>query len=133
MISPSLRKTVRERSGNCCEYCRIDQAADPFFTFHVEHIVARQHGGASDEGNLAFSCHHCNLHKGPNLTGIDPDTNAVVALFHPPFQSWAEHFRLEGGAVVGLTPVGRATVRLLNMNTPARAQLRAKGPSPEGG
>ena len=28
--------------------------------------------------NLALACIDCNLHKGPNLTGIDPETNQVT-------------------------------------------------------
>ncbi|MEQ8786804.1 MAG: hypothetical protein RIC55_10920 [Pirellulaceae bacterium] len=31
---------------------------------------------------------------------------------------------LRRGDVIGLTPTGRATVRLLNMNAPRRVQLR---------
>src|SRR4051794_18394911 len=32
---------------------------------HVEHIVARQHGGADDPDNLALACNRCNASKGP--------------------------------------------------------------------
>jgi hypothetical protein len=42
-----------------------------------------QHGGGDDADNLALACPDCNLRKGPNLTGIDPETGAVVRLFHP--------------------------------------------------
>jgi hypothetical protein len=124
-MSPALRQLVRGRAGNRCEYCRIRQAVDPLFAFHVEHIIARQHGGPTVESNLALSCHHCNLHKGPNLTAIDPDTRAVVSLFHPRQQTWEHHFILQGLLVVGLTPTGRATVRLMSMNDPQRLRLRA--------
>jgi hypothetical protein len=124
-MNASLRQRVRFRAGGRCEYCHIRQDADPFFTFHIEHVVARQHGGPTDESNLALSCHHCNLHKGPNLTGVDPDTGTVVLLFNPRTQAWPEHFALQGATVVGLTPTGRATARLLDMNDPARVQLRA--------
>src|SRR5580692_12396034 len=40
--------------------------------FHIEHIIARQHGGSTGLDNLAFACWTCNLKKGPNLSGIDP-------------------------------------------------------------
>ena len=50
---------------------------------HIEHIVARQHGGLSRLDNLALACWNCNLKKGPNLSGIDPTTGLVVALFNP--------------------------------------------------
>lgn len=123
-MSTALRQLVRDRAGNRCEYCRIRQAADPLFAFHVEHIVPRQHGGPTVESNLALSCHHCNLHKGPNLTAIDLDTRAVAILFHPRRQTWEQHFMLQGPLVVGLTPTGRATVRLMSMNDPQRLRLR---------
>jgi len=67
----ALRKFVRERAAGYCEYCRLHQDYDRYYAFHVEHIVARQHGGSTDPANLAWSCHSCNLHKGPNLTGVD--------------------------------------------------------------
>jgi hypothetical protein len=124
-VPASLREFVRRRADDRCEYCGIRQESDPFFTFHVEHIVAKQHGGATLEANLALSCHHCNLHKGPNLSGIDPLTGAVVQLYNPRTAPWTEHFALRQGAVGGRTPVGRATAALLNMNSPPRVRLRA--------
>jgi hypothetical protein len=92
----------------------------------VEHIVARQHGGGDDPENLALACFHCNVHKGPNLSGIDPDSGEVAQLFHPRRQSWRDHFALNGAEIVGLTPTGRATVNLLSMNTAARQELRGE-------
>jgi 5-methylcytosine-specific restriction endonuclease McrA len=103
----ALRDLVRTRAGNRCEYCRIHQDDDPFFRFHIEHIKARQHGGPTTEENLALSCQHCNLHKGTNLTGIDPTTDAISPLFDPRRQTWADHFTVNGGVIVGLTAVGR--------------------------
>jgi HNH endonuclease len=49
--------------------------------YHVEHIVARQHGGRHDSGNLALACYHCNAYKGPNLSGLDPESSALVRCF----------------------------------------------------
>jgi hypothetical protein len=118
------RRIVTERAGQRCEYCGMAQEAVPLARFHVEHIIARQHGGSDDEANLALACHHCNLHKGPNLTGIDPETRAVVRLFHPRLDARDVHFQLQGRFVVGLTPIGRATVRTLAMNYPEMVELR---------
>jgi len=64
------------------------------------------------------------ISKGPNLSAIDPVTMRVVRLFHPRKQKWKEHFFIQGLAVQGLTPIGRATVRLLNMNAARRMELR---------
>jgi hypothetical protein len=91
---------------------------------HVEHITARQHAGDDDLENLAIACSHCNLHKGTNLTSIDPESGQIVSLFHPRQQQWGEHFETRGAVILGLTAIGRATVRLLNMNTPKRRRLR---------
>jgi predicted restriction endonuclease len=53
----ATRKLVKERAGHRCEYCGISQSALPLSTFHVEHIIAKQHGGSDDPNNLALSCH----------------------------------------------------------------------------
>ena len=66
-----LRQWVRERAGGYCEYCGLPEGREPL-PFHVEHIVARQHGEKDAEANLALACHYCNLQKGPNLSGLDP-------------------------------------------------------------
>lgn len=101
------------------------QEADPFFRFHIEHIVATQHRGTDEIDNLALACHRCNAYKGPNLSSVDAKTNQVVSLFHPRRQRWQEHFKQIEGQVHGLTPTGRATVQLLQMNAPCRVELRA--------
>jgi hypothetical protein len=118
------RELVRRRAGDVCEYCRIPQEATPLIPFHVEHIVSKQHGGTDDPDDLALACDRCNAYKGPNLTSIDPDTGTVVGLFHPRQDIWSEHFVVSGGHIVGLTPMGRTTVRLLNMNASRRVELR---------
>jgi len=71
-----------------------------------------------------LACDRCNAYKGPNLTSIDPESGQIVPLFNPREDVWSDHFLLQGGDVVGLTPTGRATVRLLNMNARYRVQLR---------
>ena len=82
-MEAAIRDLVRRRAGNRCEYCGLPQSAVPHAPFHVEHVVARQHGGSDDPVNLALACDRCNLHKGPNLSGIDPEADATVSLFHP--------------------------------------------------
>jgi 5-methylcytosine-specific restriction endonuclease McrA len=123
-MEPAIRELVRRRAGNACEYCRIPQEATPLISFHIEHIVSRQHGGSDAPDTLALACDRCNAYKGPNLTSIDPDTNAVVPLFNPRLDIWGDHFAVRGGYITGLTAKGRATVRLLTMNAPRRVELR---------
>ena len=102
----------------------MPQDATPLIAFHVEHIVSRQHGGSDDPAGPALACDRCNAFKGPNLSSIDSETRTLVALFTPRADSWSDHFVIRDGQIVGLTPRGRATVRLLNMNAPRRVELR---------
>jgi 5-methylcytosine-specific restriction endonuclease McrA len=72
-----VKDLVRQRAGDRCEYCGLRQKHS-HLAHHIEHIVAKQHGGTDELGNLALACHRCNLRKGPNLTGIDPVTEASL-------------------------------------------------------
>jgi hypothetical protein len=121
---------VRRRASGRCEYCHLPQSAFRR-PFHIEHIVARQHGGMSRLDNLALACWNCNLRKGRNLSGIDPITGLVVALFNPRKDQWVEHFSTAPGGLVpfgiviyGLTPVGRATAQVLGFNDEMRQMIR---------
>lgn len=118
------RETVSKRARNRCEYCRLPESADPHHAFHLEHIVPRQHGGGDEIENLAWSCSRCNRRKGTNLTTIDPASGSIVALFHPRRDVWQGHFSLREARIYGITPTGRATARLLDMNALHRLQLR---------
>ena len=122
-ISAAIRRLVRSRAQNRCEYCKFP-LRPPHSRFHCEHIVARQHGGIDEDSNLAFACDLCNLHKGPNLSGIDPVTGRLARLFNPRKQSWSEHFRFHGPFLSGCTPIGRATVAVLRMNSEQRILVR---------
>jgi hypothetical protein len=124
MIGAAVRRRVRERAEHRCEYCRTRQVDEPYIAYQIEHIVAIEHGGSDDEDNLALACSHCNLHKGPNLAGIDPATGKMEPLFHPRKQKWSEHFQLRGAFIDGTTPCGRTTVRVLVMNVQLRLDLR---------
>jgi hypothetical protein len=65
-------------------------------------------------------------YKGPNLTGIDPQTAQIISLFNPRTQLWHEHFARQGTEILGLTAIGRTTVRVLAMNADVQRQLRAQ-------
>jgi len=124
-MSPALREQVRQRAGHRCEYCRLRQEHESSHPFHVEHINPRKHGGTGDAENLALACHQCNLRKGTNLTGRDPDTNEIVRLFDPRHDRWTEHLKFAGSRIVGLTAVGRTTSWVLQMNSDDRVELRS--------
>ena len=124
MIQNELRSLVRHRAGNVCEYCRLPQGAAPIVRFHIEHIVARQHGDVTDADNLALACGKCNYHKGPNIAALDPEDGQLVRLFNPRRDRWEDHFSWDGSTIVGQTPIGRATVELLAMNDWERVEVR---------
>ena len=108
-MDAAIRERVRRRANHRCEYCRLSQKLAPFPAFHIEHIRPKKHGGTDVETNLCLACNHCNLHKGTNLSGIDPETREAVRLFHPRTDEWDDHFAMRAGMITGLTPVGRAT------------------------
>lgn len=124
-MEAALRDFVRQRASNRCEYCRLHQRHTPLFTFHIEHIHAKQHGGTDDPVNLALACNRCNRAKGPNLSSFDPATGQMVRLFNPRTDTWEAHFAFQGAVIVGRTPEGRATVELLKVNEPKRLRTRA--------
>ncbi len=119
----SLRQFVRERAGQRCEYCHLPDNAAPA-AFHVEHVIARQHSGSDAHDNRCWSCHRCNLKKGPNLSGLDPLTGKIAALFHPRRQRWQRHFQWVGAVLIGRTKTGRVTVAVLDINDAHRIELR---------
>jgi len=119
----TLRESLRQRAGGVCEYCRVPEAYDRL-PFQPDHIIAEKHGGRSQPDNLAWSCYDCNIYKGPNIAGLDPETGRIVPLFHPRSDVWNEHFEWRGAEVHGLTPIGRATVVVLRMNLERRLAFR---------
>lgn len=125
-MDAATREFVRRRAADRCEYCHLPQQATPFIAFHVEHIIAKQHldEGHDDQSRLAFACDRCNAFKGPNLSSIDPESGEKVDMFDPRKDRWSDHFMVVQGEIVGRTPIGRATTRLLNMNDFRRVELR---------
>jgi HNH endonuclease len=123
-MDSKTREFVRQRAGSRCEYCHLPEEADEW-PFHLEHIVAKQHGGKGSIENLCWACSRCNLFKGPNLSSVDSETAQRVDLFDPRTQVWSDHFIVRESRIVGTTPVGRATTFLLRMNDGRRLELRA--------
>lgn len=123
-VPAALRRRVHERAGGACEYCLIPEGMT-FAPHEVDHIVAQKHGGTTEEANLALSCTLCNKHKGTDLASIDPETGELTPLFHPRRHRWSEHFELANEQLAALTPIGRVTVRLLQLNHPDRLEERA--------
>jgi 5-methylcytosine-specific restriction endonuclease McrA len=121
-ISADLRRAVIDQGGGQCEYCHKPQIS--FYAHEVDHVIAVKHGGQTTLDNLAFACFQCNRYKGSDLSSIDPQSNTITPLFNPRTHVWAEHFRLDEAIITPLTPIGRATVSLLRLNSPERVAER---------
>jgi hypothetical protein len=66
----------------------------------------------------------CNLHKGSNIAGFDPQTSLISQLYHPRKLKWEDHFEWQGITILGKTAIGRATVDVLCLNSEEQLHLR---------
>ncbi len=130
-----VRDVVRLRALDACEYCLMPTSGK----FHVEHIVAHANWPAYQAGtlskplrqrdrlrltsanhiaNYAWSCSFCNEGKGDETMGRYG--GRFVRFFDPRYDNWPDHFAFlpssEYGVIVGVTPVGEATVEGLGFN-----------------
>ncbi len=122
-IPNALRQLVYARARACCEYCLIPEAMS-LAPHEIDHIIAEKHKGATTEDNLALSCTLCNKHKGSDVASVDADSQQIVRLYHPRRDTWGDHFELQDGVLVGLTPIGRVTITLLKANRAERIEER---------
>src|SRR5947209_18009610 len=116
-VPETLSQAVRLRASGRCQYWLMHESLQGA-TFHVEHIIPQSKGRPLHFGKpcLIIACPGCNLHKADRTTAVDPATGEQVPLFHPIRQRWSEHFRFKGYEMEAWTPVGRATVAMLNLN-----------------
>ena len=124
-IPVELQRHVRERFASCCAYCRTAEDLTAT-TFEFEHIVPRSAGGETVLDNVCWSCPTCNRFKSDRSSARDPESQAEVRLFHPHRDRWPDHFAWneDNTEVVGLTPIGRATIVALKMNRPQLVRVR---------
>lgn len=125
----SFRSLVVARAGGACEYCRLLEIATGT-TFHLEHILPLSQGGRTTLQNLALSCSGCNLAKGDRTAGKDHHGNPQLLYnprqYAPAVLGWHLHFELElrTGLIRPRTPVGEATVDVLQINGTSRLFAR---------
>lgn len=117
---------VTQRASHRCEYCH---APEVIFNvaFEVDHIIPLSKQGRDEETNWCLSCRICNLRKLDHTDGFDPFCQQKVRLFNPRLDVWDEHFTAPTQPpfhLEGKTPIGRATVERLEMNS--SLQLRAR-------
>ena len=125
VLSETIRRQVRERAGNRCEYCLSHQDYVMGW-LQIDHIQPVAKGGSDDIGNLCLACELCNQHKWTHTHGFDPDTGEQVPLYQPRQQGWSDHFawNAEGTELLGLTATGRATIHVLALNDSLAVTVR---------
>lgn len=124
-VSKTLKHVVGERAKNCCEYC-LSQAEFATQSFAIDHISPTSLGGETHLDNLALACAGCNGYKSDKISAVDPVSRATVSLYNPRQHTWNEHFCWDKNyqQMLGLTPVGRATVEFLRLNRQPLKNLR---------
>jgi hypothetical protein len=125
-ISAEVRQWISESDRFRCAYC-MTQEAILGMPFEIDHIQPEAEGGTSDESNLCLACPRCNRFKGQRTHALDKVSGEFVALFNPRQQVWQEHFAWQrtGLYLSGITPTGRATIDVLQMNNPFVVHSRA--------
>ena len=125
-IPEDIQNQVRQRANYLCEYCHASEQWQ-YVAFTIEHVIPLTKNGADTLDNLALACFHCNRKKSDKTTAIDSQSGAEVPLFNPRQHSWNEHFiwSADGLLIIGLTPIGRATVTALVLNRERVINIRA--------
>jgi HNH endonuclease len=110
--SRRLRARVTQAAQGRCEYCQTPQDLT-LATFHLDHIMPRGEGGATEFENLCLSCPFCNEFKGAKSRARDPQTGRQVLLFNPRRDRWRRHFQWseDGVQIIGLTARGAPQLR----------------------
>jgi hypothetical protein len=125
-IPAALRRLVEQRAGHRCEYCLL-LASISLIPHEVDRVIAEKHGGKTEADNLAQACWRCNRRKGTDLGSFDPQTGKFSFLFNPRTQVWSEHFvMLPDLSLSGITPEGRTTISLLQLNDERRKAERKR-------
>ena len=119
------QETIKTRADHHCEYC-LCPATYSAQSFVFEHILPIVKGGETDLDNLCYACGGCNGHKFTKTEAIDPVSKTTVSLYNPREHVWHEHFDWSDDylQIVGLTPIGRASVLALKMNRQGVVNMR---------
>jgi hypothetical protein len=125
-IPETIQEQVRQRANYLCEYCHASEQYQ-YVRFTVEHVIPIAGGGTNHFDNLALACFHCNRRKSDNLVAIDPQSQSEVSLFNPRCDRWNNHFiwSTDELSIIGLTPIGQATVKALALNRERVINIRA--------
>jgi hypothetical protein len=115
-ISAFHKNIIIKRAVNCCEYCHLEDDVN-YISHQIDHIISLKHGGKTELENLAYSCFSCNNNKGSDVGTVLIPELKFIRFFNPRIDIWDEHFELVHGVIYSLTPIGEATIKILQMNT----------------
>ena len=126
MVKQEIRQFVFLRAKHRCEYCGcpLSHSSQPY---DVEHIVPVCKNGTDEFSNLACACGGCNAHKFTKTHATDPISKLTVPLYHPRLMDWRNHFTWSDDYTImmGITPIGRATIEALQLNRAGNVNLRS--------
>lgn len=124
-LTKKTKEAVAQRAGYCCEYSWSQEKFSPS-RFSVDHIIPTAKLAEDDLTNLCYACQTCNNHKYTNTATTDPVTGENTSLFNPRLHFWEEHFvwNEDKSEVIGITPIGRATIVKLKLNRSGVKNLR---------
>jgi 5-methylcytosine-specific restriction endonuclease McrA len=126
-LSPQeWRARLAIEAKHMCGYC-LTQEAVSGIPLTLEHIIPLSKGGQTNESNLWLSCRLCNESKGVLIEFPDPQSGSNKPLYKPNTPNWNDHFQwsASGALIIGVTPIGRATIDALDLNNEFRIKSRA--------
>ena len=104
--------------GYKCSYCHRPIGLSDYRFFESDHIYPASKDGPNTIDNRTPACRECNRLKSNKTQWKDPDSGCYVSLFAPNEDVWEEHFSISEltGVIIGISPKGRASVDLLELN-----------------
>lgn len=92
----------------------------------MQHVFPVSLGGDDSFENLALACFICNNGLSNYLSALDETSGEIVSVFNPREDNWQDHFiwSSDGLLLLGLTPIGRATINLIDINRERTIRIR---------
>jgi len=118
-LNKEIRCLVAIRADYLCEYCLISEQ-DTILGCAIDHVISIKHGGSSEIDNLAYCCVYCNRFKGSDIGSIILDKKEFSRFYHPRWDHWGTHFKLNNCVIEALTSIGEVTARILGFNDQTR-------------
>jgi hypothetical protein len=118
-LNKEIRRLVATRADYLCEYCLISEQ-DTILGCAIDHIISIKHGGSSEIDNLAYCCVYCNRFKGSDIGSIILDKKEFSRFYHPRWDHWGTHFKLNNYVIEAVTSIGEVTARILGFNDQTR-------------